>query len=270
MKKATIKDVAKAVGVSEATVSYVLNNKEEQKISEEVKKKVLQWTNLLNYQPNNNAIALRINRTKNIAIISSIHLSYLQKIDLMNFLELFSSTISSRGYKISYIYQENPETINNVDAIICYNMTKEQFYKLGELNVVPLIAIDIILQDPIFYQINKDYPAIKASADNYFSNGYLFISIDPQSEEIRKEILECFSQVVFISKIEEIVEIINLNKDTNVLLIDSSIKNIFESIYPQNKIYYYNLRDSIRYEQILTCIEYAIARLTDKEHFIKI
>ncbi|MDR2828885.1 MAG: hypothetical protein LBV51_05640 [Acholeplasmatales bacterium] len=56
----------------------------------------------------------------------------------------------------------------------------------------------------------------------------------------------------------------------NVLLIDSTIKNIFESIYPKNKVFYYNLRDTIRYEQILTCIEYAIARLEDKEHFIKI
>jgi DNA-binding LacI/PurR family transcriptional regulator len=270
MKRATIKDVAKAVGVSEATVSYVLNNKNEQKISEEVKKKVFQWTNLLNYIPNNNAIALRFNRTKNIAIISSIHLSYLQKIDLMNFLELFSQTISIKGYKIYYIYQENPETINNVDAIICYNMTKTQFYKLGELNVVPMIAIDIILQDPIFYQINKDYLSIKLQAEEHFSSGFLFISIDPQSEEIREEILNCFDEVKFISKIEEIVEIINLNKDTNVLLIDSSIKNIFEHLYPKNNIYYYNLREAIRYEQILTCIEYAIERLPDKEHFIKI
>ncbi|MDR2828886.1 MAG: LacI family transcriptional regulator [Acholeplasmatales bacterium] len=181
MKKATIKDVATAAKVSVATVSYVLNGKTEQKISEEVKKKVFQWTNLLNYQPNNNAIALRFNKTKNIAIISSIHLSYIQKVDLMDFLELFYKTIAPKGYKIIYIYQEKPEVINNVDAIVCYNTTKEHFYSLGELNIVPLIAIDVVLQDPIFYQINKDYQAIKAAADNHFLDQYLFISIEPLS-----------------------------------------------------------------------------------------
>ena len=50
-KKATIRDVAREAGVSVATVSYVLNNRPNQKISDDTKKKVLQIANLLQYSP---------------------------------------------------------------------------------------------------------------------------------------------------------------------------------------------------------------------------
>ena len=47
-KKPTVKDVAKQAGVSVATVSYIMNDRKDQKISEATRKKVLQIANLLN------------------------------------------------------------------------------------------------------------------------------------------------------------------------------------------------------------------------------
>lgn len=49
MNKITMEDVARAAGVSKATVSYVLNRSNT--ISEEVRKKVLEAVNRLNYHP---------------------------------------------------------------------------------------------------------------------------------------------------------------------------------------------------------------------------
>ena len=45
-KKVTVKDVAREAGVSVATVSYIMNNRTDQKISEATRKKVLQIANL--------------------------------------------------------------------------------------------------------------------------------------------------------------------------------------------------------------------------------
>ncbi len=51
MKRSSIKDIAKLAGVSVATVSYVLNRKEGQRISEETRKKIFKIAETINYTP---------------------------------------------------------------------------------------------------------------------------------------------------------------------------------------------------------------------------
>ena len=64
----TIKDVAKAAGVSAATVSYVLNQKSNQTISEDTKKRVMQAVKDLGYVRNSTAKTLKSHRTSCIGI----------------------------------------------------------------------------------------------------------------------------------------------------------------------------------------------------------
>ena len=66
---ATLKDVAERAGVSTATVSYVMNNKEN-KVSETVAQKVRRAARELGYQPNIAARALRSSRSNIIGIVS--------------------------------------------------------------------------------------------------------------------------------------------------------------------------------------------------------
>jgi len=69
MKKVTSRDVAKMAGVSQSTVSFVLNNRKDISISDDTKKKVLAAAKKLNYIPNSFAAGLRTNRSKLIGLL---------------------------------------------------------------------------------------------------------------------------------------------------------------------------------------------------------
>ena len=71
-KKVTVKDVAREAGVSVATVSYIMNNRTDQKISDSTRKKVLQIANLLNYRPSHAAVSLATGRTNVIGVAYSL------------------------------------------------------------------------------------------------------------------------------------------------------------------------------------------------------
>jgi DNA-binding LacI/PurR family transcriptional regulator len=68
-KKYTMLDIAKAANVSKATVSYVLNDKQNARISEETRRRILQIANLYQYVPNLSAKYLCANKKKLIGII---------------------------------------------------------------------------------------------------------------------------------------------------------------------------------------------------------
>ena len=64
---ASIKDIAKACGVSVATVSKALNGHSD--ISQATKEKVRQAADKLGYMPNSAARALKTNRTYNLGVL---------------------------------------------------------------------------------------------------------------------------------------------------------------------------------------------------------
>jgi DNA-binding LacI/PurR family transcriptional regulator len=68
-KRPTSTDVARAAGVSQTTVSFVLNNRAGQSISEETRLRVLDAARRLNYRPHASARALAAGRS-NIVLLS--------------------------------------------------------------------------------------------------------------------------------------------------------------------------------------------------------
>lgn len=70
MKKTSLNDIAKQLGVSKTLVSLVLNGKaKEHRISDEIRKKVIDLAKELNYQPNQIAKGLRTGKTNTIGLI---------------------------------------------------------------------------------------------------------------------------------------------------------------------------------------------------------
>lgn len=68
-KRVALKDIAKKVGVSIATVSYVLSKGDESGVSVEMSKKIKKVAKELNYQPNQIAKSLKSGRTFTIGLI---------------------------------------------------------------------------------------------------------------------------------------------------------------------------------------------------------
>ncbi len=114
MKRATIKDIAKILGISPSTVSRAL--KDHPDISEETKKRVLEVAHQLNYRPNILAQRLRQKRTYIIGVIIPQMVHY-----------FFSSVISGiedyayeKGYTviISQSNEKYEREKNNVNIIL--------------------------------------------------------------------------------------------------------------------------------------------------------
>ncbi|EIQ82157.1 LacI family DNA-binding transcriptional regulator [Streptococcus canis] len=68
----TIKDIAREVEISVTTVSYVLHQRNDQKISEETRNKALHISNLLNYTPNQAARSLSHNNQTVLSCITNM------------------------------------------------------------------------------------------------------------------------------------------------------------------------------------------------------
>ena len=263
-KKATIRDVAREAGVSTATVSYVMNNRADQTISEEVRRKILQIANLLNYKPSAFAKNLRTApESKLISVCSADFGSSLYRAEYMHFLKTLGSVFPSEKY--SLVLTELPyRRFDNADAIIAFNLNKQTFHEIAELNYVPLIAVDCIINDEIFFQVTTDYTKLKSQADEYFCGDYLFCCLTPADDGVKEEILSTFSNVIFADKFNEVAAVTSKN-----VLTDSKAIYEFLSDKDYNLLYIEDLSKK-KCEKVALCLEKVLRRESFDVHFYKI
>lgn len=180
-KKATVRDVAREAGVSTATVSYIMNDRQDQKISPETRKKVLQIANLLNYRPSHAAKSLATGRNNIIGIAYSLNpLTPSRNMEIIYFANLLIERLNRMNYDVLFVSPATAEKnmlINrNIDAIIAIDLEHEQFRSLADTYLVPVISVDMLINDNLFYQIYTDYPSlIKQAASDFSKDFYLLL-----------------------------------------------------------------------------------------------
>ena len=114
----TMKDVAALAGVTQPTVSYVINGTAT--ISEEVKEKVNRAIKELNYEPNYTARALKTNRSEIIGIlIPDISNEYYSRM-----VSLISTMLRKRGYTtmVSSTNYEKDTEMDSLRKMLTYNV----------------------------------------------------------------------------------------------------------------------------------------------------
>ena len=180
MKKTSLSDIAKHLGVSKTLVSFVLNGKgKEFRISEDICKKVLEVAKELNYQPNRIAQGLRTGRTNTIGLIIA---------DIANpFFGILGREIEQEaarfGYRVIFCSSdENPEKSRQQIAMLQQSQvdgyiisppknSEDQIKALARGNV-PFVLIDRYFPEIECHHIGVDnFDAAYNATNHLLSHG---------------------------------------------------------------------------------------------------
>ena len=180
-KKATIRDVAREAGVSVATVSYVLNNRPNQKISDDTKKKVLQIANLLQYSPSFAAKQLTTGKSNIIGI--QIGRYALRNTDHYDLINVLIELLLQKGYSTIFLPPIKGDMLEpqpNIDGIICLDLSQREFELLSNNYLVPIVCSDMIVNHYLFFQIYSDFSALPEKLADF--PNYTVLSARPHNE----------------------------------------------------------------------------------------
>lgn len=151
-KAPTMKDIADIAGVSQATVSYVLNDSKN--ISEKVKKKILKAAEDLGYIPNAVARNLKKRETNIIGVVvPDVMNSYYNEI-----IKHIERLTREKGYFIYICYTMHEPEIEDwyvtsliqqkvAGVILCYGLTNRECYKKLYKYNIPVVNIDDKTED---------------------------------------------------------------------------------------------------------------------------
>lgn len=262
--KITIKDVAREAGVSVATVSYVINNRTDMRISDATRKKVLQIINMLGYTPNQSAKALATNRNHMVALYLTPHVSALKRAEQMYLIDFLSSFLHEKDYDLIYLSNTYTEKYDNADAIVGYDISSEYFHQIGDCNFSPLLALDCLINDPLFFEVCSDYARMAKAAGEFFhGEPFTFVTLSSPNAEKRAYTSEIFTDVRYVENLSELSGLL----DRNVLLVDHTL---YELLAPTGKVCYLPAISREKLDALFSCINRALLREVYEQHTIRI
>lgn len=258
----TIKDVAREAGVSVATVSYIINERSDKRISEKTRKKVLQVINLLDYTPNQSAKALATSKNGMAALYVNPDSSVLKNAEQLHFINFLSSFLHEKNYDLIYLSNTYTEKFDHADAIICYDISSDYFYQIGDSNFVPLIAVDCMVDDPLFFQVNSDYERIAREADaNFQQQDYTLLMLETPNRKRKEYLTSLFKHIQFVKNFTDIASL----SGQNFLVVEQTL---YECLKDQKYVYYSPSLTEAKAVALFQCMEIAINRTPIEQHNI--
>ena len=195
----TIKDIANACGVSTATVSYVLNDRSEEHISEQTRNRILHYVNLHGYETSVVARALATGQNHAVGIyVANGHTFGDRAGETLLFLAALTAALDAKGMRTLLLSGGCAKQRSaHVDAIVAVGLTRDEFYAVGEQNFCPLLCVDTCVDDlMLFYQIYDDFFAIAARAREISQKQRLFFLYDAYADEgIGRRVRAAFDEV---------------------------------------------------------------------------
>ena len=148
----TIKDVAKKAGVSITTVSFVLNNRTDVVISDEVKRRVIKVARELDYHPSAMAAGLAGKRTRNLGVLFYQEDKIISNQFYSFVIEGIVKEAVDKGFNLLFSYMESayegyqnlPKIVRekNVDGVLLMGRTDAKMVADIKDRRIPVVAID--------------------------------------------------------------------------------------------------------------------------------
>ncbi len=208
-EKVTMKDIAKELNLSLATVSYVLNHSDKEKISHDTRIKVMETAKRLGYVPNQTAKSLAKSRSNLIGIIVNVcnnASSYIkqQSLDLAGELQ---KQIYQAGYDTILSIASELEDIqikykHSLEAVFIIDVSEKSLRKITKHYYVPLIFLDCDFAEGLFYKILPDYDALIQEAKKKLADDNPYLVMDQViNERIKKQICDHFhKEDIFLNR----------------------------------------------------------------------
>lgn len=192
----SIKDIAKAVGVSPSAVSFTLNGKAKQKrISADLSDRILKTAEEMGYHPNRVAVGLRTGKSKTIGLI-------VENIS-NNFFSTLAKTIEDEarryGYNVVFCSTENDAAKGRELIQLLYNQQVDGYLitpaKGMEADIKKLLSRKkpVVLMDryfdeiPVPYVVVDNYTGMKEGIEYLLRSGYKrigFVTVDMDLQQI--------------------------------------------------------------------------------------
>lgn len=196
-KRHSLKDIAKALDVSVTTVSFVLNGKgKEKKISDEVIKKILDYTQKIDYRPNLVAQSLRTGKTKILVfMVEDISNYFFSKIA-----RIMEDIAYKEGYKVIFCSNENNDERSRELINLFYERQVDGFIVIpspgirDDIKMLITNNIPVVLFDRYFEDLDTNYVVIDNEQSTYNATGHLiernyknigFITIDVEQVQMK-------------------------------------------------------------------------------------
>lgn len=188
MRKITIKDIARAAGVSSATVSYIMNNVRTQSISPDTREKVMKAAQQLNYIRNISARSLKSGKSELIGFVlpeaedgpSWRRYKYAQAVHEL------SRHLNRHGYcpvvirvdpcspKLDVILERE------MDGVFVFDVSEREFLRISRRYGmgIPVLAVDSCISEPLFHKVLPDLDGAFAAAVRALGEAPEFLILD--------------------------------------------------------------------------------------------
>ncbi len=197
MKKILLRDVAEIAGVSQMTVSRVINNPET--VHPDTRGRVEKIIKQLNYQPNSFAKSLSTGKTNNIGLLVVYDTHKFPNSFMPLFLKGASDVIQRNNYKLmlmfdrhdgqNHIISENVLAPNKFDGLLILSVDSDLetvyqlSYKLREFDIPAVVANQAIDNEKIGYVSTDDFNGGFKAASYLINQGHRKIGIITGSEQ---------------------------------------------------------------------------------------